>query len=271
MISSVENLVARRDLAWELIRADLRSGSADNRLGWFWWILDPMMMIGVYWFFKVLVFGKDTYSPYPIFVGVALLTWRHLSTTTGKAVRVLRGSESVIKSVPFPTAVLPITHSLAQFVYFCVSFAVLWLVAVVIGQPMTLTVLQIPALAALQLILVTGIALGLASFGALVRDLEIATGHALRIGWYLSPGIYGVDLLVKRLGDSVSEPLGSLALKLYMANPFAILFVGYRGAIFEPNWLEPVHWIVLAAEAVIAIIGGYWVFRHFDRRVIKFV
>jgi ABC-type polysaccharide/polyol phosphate export permease len=271
MISSIENLAARRDLAWELIRADLRSGSAENRLGWFWWILDPLLMIGVYWFFKVLVFGKDTYAPYPVFVGVALLTWRHLSTTAGKAVRVLRGSEAVIKSVPFPTAVLPITQSLSQFVYFSVSFGVLWLVAVLIGQEMTLTVLQIPLLALLQLILVTGIALALASFGAIVRDLEIATGHALRIGWYLSPGIYGVDLLVRRLVSFDSESLANMAIHAYMANPFAILFVGYRGAIFEPHWLEPVHWIVLTAEAAIAIAGGYWVFRHFDRRVIKFI
>jgi ABC-type polysaccharide/polyol phosphate export permease len=47
--------------------------------------------------------------------------------------------------------------------------------------------------------------------------------------------------------------------------------VGYRGALFEPAWLAPIHWLVLAAEAFAMLIGGFLVFRHFDRRIVKFV
>jgi ABC-type polysaccharide/polyol phosphate export permease len=48
VISSIQNLIARRDLAAELIRTALKSRSAESRLGWLWWVLDPMLMIGVY-------------------------------------------------------------------------------------------------------------------------------------------------------------------------------------------------------------------------------
>jgi ABC-type polysaccharide/polyol phosphate export permease len=271
MISSVQNLIARRDLAGELIRADLRSGSAENRLGWLWWILDPLLMIGVYWFFKVLVFGRGTYAPYPIFVGVALLTWRHLSTSASRSVKVLRSSEALIKSVPFPTAVLPLSDAVSQFIYFCASMGVLTFVAIAIGQPITATLFQIPVLAVLQLMLIIGFTLFLAAVGVVVRDLEIAVGHALRIGWYLSPGIYGTDLVVNLVQRSFTEKVGSSLYSLYMMNPFAILFEGYRGALYHPAWLEPVHWGVLVVESLAVLIGGYMTFRYFDRRIIKFV
>lgn len=270
MISTLRNLFARRDLAAELVRADLRSSSAESRLGWLWWILDPALMMGVYWVFKVLVFGRGKYAPYPIFVGVALLTWRHLSTSAARSVKVLRSNEALIKSVPFPTAVLPIVQALGQFVYFCISMIVLTVVAAAIGQPMTLTLLQIPVLAMLQATFIVGLCLAVASVGVMVRDLEVALGHLLRIGWYLSPGIYGVDLLVNRFGGGRSR-LGDLVVDLYMLNPFAILFEGYRGSVFQPQWLAPIHWAVLGGEAIGTLLLGYWIFRHFDRRVVKFV
>jgi ABC-type polysaccharide/polyol phosphate export permease len=270
MISTVQNLFARRDLGRELIRADLRSSSAESRLGWLWWILDPMLMIIVYWVFKVLVFGREKYAPYPIFVGVALLSWRFLTTSSSRSVKVLLANESLIKAVPFPTAILPLAQTLAQFIYFCISMAVLTMLAVVFGCPITATVLQMPVLAVLQLCLVAGLSMAVASVGVVVRDLEVALGHALRIGWYLSPGIYGLDLVVTRFGGDRLE-FGDLIVNLYMANPFAVLFVGYRGAIFEPQWLDPLQWVVLAVEAVGMLIAGYWIFRHFDRRVVKFV
>jgi ABC-type polysaccharide/polyol phosphate export permease len=270
MISTVRNLWSRRDLAWELIRADMRSSSADSRLGWMWWILDPLLMMGVYWVFKVLVFGRGKYAPYPIFVGVALLAWRHLSTTASRSVKTLRTNEALIKSVPFPTAILPLSQAVAQFLYFAISMVVLTIVAIAIGCPATLMLIQLPALALLQLCLVAGVSLAVSSVGVLVRDLEVALGHALRIGWYLSPGIYGLDLLTTRFGGGETR-YGDLIVQLYMTNPFAVLIVGYRSAVFDPRWLPPLHWAVLGAEAAAILLAGYWIFRHFDRRIVKFV
>lgn len=271
MISTLPNLVGRRNLLFELVRSELKARSADSRLGWMWWVLDPLLMIGVYWFFKVLVMGKGTYAPYPIFVGVALLTWRHVSTSAARSVKVLRVNESLIKSMPFPTAVLPLTDAMSQFAYFCASMGVLALIAFAIGQPMTAKLFQLPLLATLQLMLVVGLTLFLAAVGAVVRDLEIALAHGLRIGWYLSPGIYGTDMVMRLIRNAASPEIGDRLYALYMLNPFAILFVGYRGALFQPAWLEPIHWLVLAVEALLALVVGFKVYRHFDRRVIKFV
>ena len=99
----------------------------------------------------------------------------------------------------------------------------------------------------------------------MLHDLHNFITHALRVGWYLSPGIYGIDLIVNRVGAD------TFWIKLYMLNPFAILFTGYRGCVFEPAWLGPGLWITLIVETVLCLVGGYLIYQHFDRRVIKFL
>lgn len=73
MISNWSNLVARRDLIRELVLSDLKTTAAETKLGWLWWLLDPLIMMAIYWVFIVIIFGRDKYAPYPIFIGCALL------------------------------------------------------------------------------------------------------------------------------------------------------------------------------------------------------
>jgi ABC-type polysaccharide/polyol phosphate export permease len=56
-----------------------------------------------------------------------------------------------------------------------------------------------------------------------------------------------------------------------MMNPLAILFTGYREAIFYGRFLAGEHWVVLTVSSLIVFAIGYRVFQHFDRRVIKFL
>jgi homopolymeric O-antigen transport system permease protein len=271
MISSWGTVLARRDLVRELMWGELKSTSAETKLGYLWWLLDPVLMMMIYWFFIVLLFGRKQYAPYPVFIGCALLPWRHLTASTGGAVRVLRAREALIKSVPFPTLALPVSLVLTQTVYFVASFAALLLIALGFGQPMTWQLLQVPPLIILETLLVLGMSMAIACWGVLLRDLDSFLQHALRIGWYLSPGIYGVDLFLNHFKMAKSSLAGRLFTEVFMGNPFAILFTGYRGAIFAPEWLAPKYWIELTVETAIVLACGYAVYRHYDRRVIKYI
>lgn len=268
MLSTISNIASRRDLLFELVRSEMRATTAESRLGWVWWLLDPLVMMGIYWLIMVILFGREAYAPYPIFVGCALLSWKHFSTSSSRAVSVLRSNHSLIKSVPFPTAVLPLSGVLTQFMYLLFGLTALVIVALLMGLSVTPKIVQFIPLLLLQLTLTSGVAMALASFGVLLRDLETVINHVLRAGWYLSPGMYGIDLIANRME---THPNGTLIYNLYMSNPFAILFTGYRGAIHDPAWLEPRYWAVLTVQAVVCLVVGYMIYQHFDRRVIKFI
>ena len=78
MNSTVANLYLRRDLLHELVVSELRSSASETRLGWVWWLIDPLFTMLIYWAVVVGIFGRGgQYHPYPIFILCALLPFKH--------------------------------------------------------------------------------------------------------------------------------------------------------------------------------------------------
>ena len=274
MNSTLANVVGRRDLLREITLAELRSSANETRFGWLWWLIDPLVTMAIYWAVVVGLFGRgEQYHPYPIFILCALLPFRHFSTSLNSCCKLLRRREGVIKAVPFPTMILPLSVVTSGTAFFLFGVAALLGAAWVWGRPISPALSQLPALVLLQVVLYTGIALAISSFGALVRDLSGFMSHATRIFFYMCPTLYGVDMVAERFSKSGALTGSALELlpTLYMLNPLAILFTGYRHAIFYGTFLEGRYWLVLSAEAVLIFFIGYRIYQHFDRRVIKFL
>lgn len=272
--SSFANIVMRRDLLRELTLSELRSSASESRLGWVWWLIDPLVTMLIYWFVVVGILGRgQQWAPYPVFILCALLPFKHFSGALSSACKLLRSREGLIKSVPFPTMILPLSQVLSGFGYFLFGLMVLLSAAWIWGRPITPALAQLPALMSLQILLAAGVALAVSAWGALVRDLSGFMGHAQRILFYLSPTLYGIDLVQERFGKGALSGSGVVAYlpDLFMLNPLAVLFTGYRHAIFYGTWLEGRHWAWLTFTSVAIFAFGYRTFQRYDRRVIKFL
>jgi ABC-type polysaccharide/polyol phosphate export permease len=277
MHSTWANLTARRDLLRELVVSELKVSSAETYLGWFWWLLDPLLMMLIYWLVVggLLGRGLDQYAPYPIFVLCALVPWKHLSTSVSQSTSVLRAREPLIKSVSFPTIVLPVSLILSGFVYFLFGFAVLTASAVIWRSPHhtggLLPLAQVPLLMVLQVTVVTGLCLPLASLGVAVRDLTNLMNHVLRAGFFLSPSLYGIDLVQGLLEGRLGGTAAQIGFYAYMLNPFAVLITGYRDAVFYGRFLPAELWLIVAVEAVLLLLAGGLIYQRYDRRAIKYL
>ena len=271
MISNWSNLVARRDLVRELTLSELRSQSQETRFGWLWWLVDPLIMMLIYWAVVVGIFERgQRYTPYPVFILCAVLAFKHLSSVLNSSAKVLRAREGLIKSIAFPTMVLPFTLVLAGFSNFLFGMLVLIGTALAFERPLGAPLIQLPLLLAIQLVVVSGLALVVSCLGALVRDLAGFLGHVLRIGFYLSPTLYGFDMVQERFAqmDGWWAEWGPW---LYLLNPLAGLINGYREALFYGRFMATEYWLLLLVQAVLLLAVGYRTFQYFDRRVIKFL
>lgn len=281
MLSTLTNIIARQDLLKSLTLSELQSSTAQMRLGWLWWLLDPLLLMGVYWGVMVIILGRGNirYEPYWIFLFCGLIAWKHFAESAAKATNVLSAKDHLIKSVPFPTIILPIAIVFSSFGFFLFGMGVLLVFA--LGAALSgalvqhsgdlLPLLQLPGLMALQVLIVTGIALPLACVGALVRDLSPFINHFLRMAYYLSPGLYGIDLIQRLLTAEFGSEWGSKLFNLYMLNPFAILISGYRDSIFYGEFMPLYFWLILFLEAGVLLFVGYRIYLYYDRRVIKFL
>lgn len=277
MISNFRTLLGRRDLLWQLVVTDLRASTAQTFFGWLWWLIDPMVMMLIYWVVVAGLLGRGlgAYDPYPVFILSGLIAWKHISTSVSRSTKVLRSRESLIKSVPFPTMVLPLSVVFSGFMYFLFGFMVVLTAAVLFPNANHsgnwLPLIQLVPLMLGQVVVTTGICLVLSCFGVLLRDLEMFTSYTLRVAFYLSPGLFGVDLVQEKLTADYGAEGGSTLFDLYMLNPFAVLLQGYREAIFYGRFIPFTWWIMLGVEAVLLLYIGYLIYQHYDRRVIKFL
>lgn len=277
MISNWSNLIARRDLLRELVMSELRSSTAQTRLGWLWWLLDPLLMMMVYWLIVVELFGRgrEQYTPYWLFIFFGLITWKHFAGSVSRAAMVLSRKQGLIRAVPIPTMIFPLAGVVSGFFFFLCGFAVLVVMSLLAPHPAhsgnLLPLIQIPLLMALQIIIVAGISLPLSCWGVLYRDLGELIPHILKAGFYLTPGLYGIDLVREVAINKLGPGTGQVVFSIYMLNPFAGLITGYRDAMFYGEFLEPVYWTTLVIEAVVIFIPGYLIYQHYDRRVVKFL
>ena len=249
-----------RWLAW----SDLKTTLSTTYLGVVWWLLDPILLICVYWLLFSIITGRgDGYAPYPVFVGCAVVPWRCAVRSVSRSAKIYRSYRSLIQGVAFPTATLPVSIVAAEGVLLVCGMAALTAASALFGVNLGVPTLQVIPLMALQVVLIAGVGLGIAAIGGLLPDMAVALPHALRLLFYLSPSLYGIDLVADRLGAD------STLFEFYSASPIAILFTSYRDCLWDPNWIAASQWAMLVGWTVFFFVGGYTLFRLLDRRLVK--
>ncbi|MCU0483404.1 MAG: hypothetical protein MUC54_03905 [Chloroflexi bacterium] len=88
--------------------------------------------------------------------------------------------------------------------------------------------LLIPVVAGVQLAFTVALALVVSATNVFVRDIANVARHALRLWFYLSPGLYSMS----QLESSSLATDAPWLVSLLRLNPFAILFEAYRAVIY---------------------------------------
>jgi lipopolysaccharide transport system permease protein len=230
---AITETIARRRLIGYLVQADVRKKGADTLLGNLWWVLDPLLQMAVYVVLVSVIFDRGK-ADYPIFIFAAILPWKWFQTTVYDGITAVTGADRLIRQVQFPKLVLPVASSVAAVVNFIFGLIPLTaLILLLYRDRLSVTLLLIPVIGVVQFWFNLALAIGLAALNVFYRDIGNIARHAMRLWFYLSPGLYAISDLQK-----ATEHL-PLIQHLLLINPFAILFTAYRDVIYEgitPDW-----------------------------------
>ena len=247
-----------RHSLWLLTVRDLRVRYSTSALGYFWSILDPLVMASIYWFVFVQVFGRAVgEEPYIVFLLAALLPWTWFTGTVSDCTRAFLREAKLIRSTKIPRTIWVNRLVLSKGIEFLASIPVIAIFAVFTGATVGIGVLWVFLAIALQAALLVGIGLIVAPLVVFFRDLERATKLTLRFLFYASPIIYGLPDL-QRVG---LEFVGSF-------NPLAGIFSLYRAAYF-PEQLDGYPVLIAALMSLIILAVGILVFTRTERAVLK--
>jgi lipopolysaccharide transport system permease protein/teichoic acid transport system permease protein len=205
---------------WRLIRylvgADLKRAHADTALGQAWWLLDPILQMLVYYFLFAVIFQRKT-PDFLLFLFAAILPWKWFSTTVNMAMGSIVTRQSLIRQVQFPKIVLPTAAAVAETFSFAVGLLALAMLLVIYHDRLTIWVVTIPLIAAVQFVFTLGIAIMLAAANAFYRDVANVMDHLIRLLFYISPALYAMW--------DVPNPALQEIMRL---NPFTVLLTAYR-------------------------------------------
>jgi ABC-2 type transport system permease protein len=255
-----------RHSLWLLTKRDLQVRYTTSVLGYFWSILDPLLMSLIYYFVFVIIFnrGGPIEQPYIVFLMCALLPWTWFNGAINDMAKAFIRESKLIRSTSIPRSIWVIRIVLSKGIEFLASLPVL-VVFVLIANLFTKThahvrfdIIYAPIAMAIETVLITGIGLILAPLVVFFRDLERAIKLALRLLFYTTPIVYGLDKFDKH----------QLIKALLDYNPLTGIMGIYRSAFFsgELSWKAV---IISASMSVVILIIGIFAFRRNVRAVLK--
>lgn len=215
-----------RDFTTSLAVADARSHHVDTLLGSVWQLLNPTLLVGVYYLIFGVIFdvnrGVENYLGFLV-VGIFLFTFIRKSMSSGA--RAIINNRSLIQSIRFPRVVLPIATVLAELLTFLPSVLVIIVVALATGESITFGWLLLLPLIALLIVFNVGLALGASRLTVRFRDLDELLPFVLRLWFYMSGVLYPVSL--------VGEQLGSTWETIFEVNPAHVYITIGRDALLD--------------------------------------
>ena len=211
--------------AWELLYLltfrELKLRYQDTFFGFLWSLIRPLLQ-GAVLFVVLRKFIRIDVPDYHLVLLAGLFPWTWFQTSLVIAVSSFAGNGALIKKVYFPRFVLPLATVMNNGVQYALSIPVLVLLLLAGGYTPNWTwLVGIPYLLAVEMLLIMGVVLFIASLDVYFRDLEHLTDVFVGLIWfYLTPVIYPLSLVPEKYHNLVLlNPMASLIEGLALALP----------------------------------------------------
>jgi homopolymeric O-antigen transport system permease protein len=255
----ISEVLSRRRLIRYLVQATLKKHGSDTLLGNVWWVIDPLLQMLVYVVLVSVIFARPQ-PDYALFVFSAILPWKWFLASVQDGIASVVGQERIIKQIAFPKLVLPLSSvfaGVANFAFGLIPLAALMLLFY--RSHITHYLLFIPVVAAVQLVMTIPIAIVLAGLNVFYRDIGNLAQHLLRLLFYVSPGIYAIDLIHKAV-EKMPPVLGALIL----LNPWNVLFTAYHDVIYDSRTPDWTSLGIVAGISILLTFVAVYIFKRLE-------
>jgi ABC-2 type transport system permease protein len=245
-----------------LVRRDLRLRYAGAWLGYVWTILDPLMMALVYAFvFQVLIGGRSIgEQPYILYLLIGMLGWNWFNASVTEACTSLTAEAKMVRSTNVPREIWVARTVLSKGAEFILALPVVFGFCLYYGHGVNLKLLLFPVGLVLEFMLAFGIGLALAPVTVLANDAQRIVKIFLRVGFYLTPVLYGINHVAHGR---------EWVVRLAELNPLAGIISLYRMGFWAGDTLSWRAYAASVLAGLLALVLGSAVFRRFEGTVLK--
>lgn len=279
MRNEINSLIRYKYLITQLVLRDIKVRYKNSVLGFFWSLANPLLQVATITVVVKYIMRVDipNYSAYLL---AAFLPWQFVLNGLLDSSEVLLHHRDLIKKVPFPREVLPISSIISNLIHFMLALSILIVYILVFwlffeGAPFRWSFLWLPVLIFMQTCLIMGLSFIICTVNAFFDDTKYILSALLNIGFYLTPVMYPVELVYTKIPEAHRDIL----FKLYMLSPFNTLMDAYKKLLLPPfegsvagSTVEslPMDWGMFAACFVICVSIAVIGYRFFNKRKFLF-
>lgn len=249
----LKELFAYRHMINGLVKRDLRGRYKGSVLGFLWTFINPLMQLVVFTMvFSVIM--RAGYEQYYLFLFVALIPWLFFSTSIQDGAICILREKDLIKKIYFPREVMPVAAVSGCFVNMLLTFIIIFIALFVSGRGVNpLALLYLPLVMIVEYILCLGIALIVSGLTVYFRDLQYILGIVTMALQYLTPVMYGADMVPQQYKV------------LFYLNPMTPIISIYRDILYWKVIPDIGTLLYSTVLGVICVVAGYFIFNKLQK------
>ena len=237
---------ARRHFALSLARGKSYAKNQGGYLGQLWAILTPLLWAALYFaIFGLLLPVNDRITHFATFLTTGIFLIRFLAGALVHASTSIEKNSTLISSLQFPRALIPISSAVTDLFTFLPSVLVLFAVAFIEGERLRWTMLLLVPAVFLAFVFAVGLSCITARLVAEVTDLGQLVPFVNRALFYTS-GVF----------FSIEQYLDGWLGWVMMHQPFAVYLDLGRSALVEQFPPDPELWAWGVGWAVVTCVVG---------------
>jgi ABC-type polysaccharide/polyol phosphate export permease len=243
----------QRPLIRALARRELVARYRGSVLGFFWSLVNPLLLLAVYaTVFRLVFTPRADVRPYALFLFGGVLVWGFVSSSLLDAAETFRANGPLLRKTTVAPEVFPSVAVAARLSHLALALPVLAAAIAVSALRGSirpgLAALEFPLVVLLLCGAVLGLAMAISSLAVHFGDVRDLTANLLTLAFFLTPVLYPVASVPERFRP------------LLRVNPFSSFFAAIQETVFFFRPVAAGEWLWMIGTAAISLAIGCGIF-----------
>lgn len=242
-----------------MIRVELKRSVETTRLGWIYWLIDPIVMMLIYYFMVKLVFNRGG-DNYHLFALCGITSWQFFTRAVTRSTVAFSRSSGLIQQIGIPLSLYVFIPSVVQAFFALISYLIImfWSYSSIGFQ----TFAMIP-LIIIILLLGFGLGLFLSVAEVYAKDTNNLVMYFLRAGFFLTPILYSPERVYG------SDRVPQIIKAVYGLNPMAWVIPSVRNILLDGIMYNMGTYLILLASSLLLVQFGLLFVRKLTPKIVK--
>lgn len=224
--------------------AELKAEASRAYLGMVWWVLEPILYLGVFYAIFGLGLRMGTGEHFVAFLLCGLVPWKWLDSSVRTSSGIIASSVGLMGQVYLPKLVLPTVVIVSNTIKFLIILVLFLVFLTLYGLPPALSWFYLPLIVIVQAGLVFVLSTLASAVVPIVPDLRYIVSYGMTLLFFMS----GIFFKLDRLSEEVKAWL--------VYNPVIVIVEAYRDVLIKqqaPNF-ESLAWLSIAIAFLLIIV-----------------